>query len=403
MKNIKKIITSISALYELGFISYSPNKEYLELIWGTNSSYYDKNKYDIKVQKINSYTIGVIEKNNKFYYCPERLFIELDKFPLENTIRQEAIQKLEKEINPFIVEKLYLKLKDLRRGLDRTRIESYIARKSSNLQNLLVKYSNDHKSIIREYVMALLSKNDDLVTMITKGGSAIEILSLTKRSTLDIDSHIDKNEVKNILSIIKNKENHIYFEVVNEENINYDKKIIKLILVPKSRSKITTKLLEDQKIDERKIEIPLSLNTTYEREDIQETIQRYHLQKQPLRRMSNYSVLVFSKEMILAEKFKSLIFKPETTTRTKDLIDLFLLWEINIDQDLFIRWFYKKSLSDKNSVDKEETLNIIKNNQNKAFPKLKDNFTQAIQMYDIKTTYEECIDIYKKLIGFFID
>ena len=79
-----------------------------------------------------------------------------------------------------------------------------------------------------------------------------------------------------------------------------------------------------------------------------------------------------------------------------------MLWETNIDQDLFIRWFYKKSLSDKNSVDKEEALKIIKNNQNKPFTKLEDNFIQAVQMYDIKVTYEECIEIYKKLIAFFI-
>ena len=71
-----------------------------------------------------------------------------------------------------------------------------------------------------------------------------------------------------------------------------------------------------------------------------------------------------------------------------------------MEQELIIRWFYKKSLSNKNSVDKEEALQVIKNKQNKPFTKLKDNFIQAVQMYDIKVTYEECIEIYKKLIAF---
>ena len=397
MKKVIKIISSLSALYQFDFISYPPVKEYLEMVWGTNTSHYDKDKYEIKLQKINSFTIGLIESDNKFYYCPERLFIELDKFPLENTIKKEAIENLEKVINPFIVEKLYLKLVKMRRGLDRERIESYINHKTFNLKNLLVEYENDNKSIIREYIIVLLSNNDDLVTIVMKGDSAIEILSMTKRSTLDIDAHIGKEEILLAIDILENKNNPVYFEIKNKENIDYHKNIIKIYLIPKSRSKIISNL-----IDEQQITIPLSLNTTYPKKDIIKTIQNYNLQKQSLKRMSNYSALIFSKEMILAEKFKSLIFKPETTTRTKDLIDLKLLWDKNVDKGLFIRWFYIKGLSDRNSSTKEETIKIIKENKNKPFVKIERNFDEAIRMYNIKISYEECIEIYKKLISYFI-
>lgn len=70
------------------------------------------------MQKKNSFNIGVLKIGDQYIYCPERLFIELNKFPLENTIKREAIINLEKIINPFIVEKLYIKLKPLKRGLD---------------------------------------------------------------------------------------------------------------------------------------------------------------------------------------------------------------------------------------------------------------------------------------------
>ncbi|MGL5519871.1 MAG: nucleotidyl transferase AbiEii/AbiGii toxin family protein [Metamycoplasmataceae bacterium] len=397
MKQITKIITSLSALYEFHFISYSPNKEYLEMLWGTNTSNYDKNKYEIKLQKINSFTMGVIEKNNKFYYCPERLFIELEKFPLENTLKKEAIEKLEKVVNPFLVEKLYSDLKKMRRGLNKERIEDYIARKSLNLKKLLQEYANDNKSIIREYIIVLLSNNDDLVTVLTKGGSAIEILSLTRRSTLDIDSHVGRDEIANIIKILKDKNNYIYFQIKNEDKINYKKRIIKLDLIPKSRSNTITNLI----IGDKEIEILLSLNTIYDKDELQNIISKYNLQKRPLRRMKNYSVLTFSQEMILAEKFKTLISNPEITTRTKDLIDLHLLWDKDIDEKSFIKWFYKKSLTDRNSKTKEEMGKIILENESKEFLKIKENFEEAAKMYELEIDFNQCFEIYKKLISFF--
>ncbi|MGL5358063.1 MAG: nucleotidyl transferase AbiEii/AbiGii toxin family protein [Metamycoplasmataceae bacterium] len=397
MKQITKIITSLSALYEFHFISYSPNKEYLEMLWGTNTSNYDKNKYEIKLQKINSFTMGVIEKNNKFYYCPERLFIELEKFPLENTLKKEAIEKLEKVVNPFLVEKLYSDLKKMRRGLNKERIEDYIARKSLNLKKLLQEYANDNKSIIREYIIVLLSNNDDLVTVLTKGGSAIEILSLTRRSTLDIDSHVGRDEIANIIKILKDKNNYIYFQIKNEDQINYKKRIIKLNLIPKSRSNTITNLI----IGDKEIEILLSLNTIYDKDELQNIISKYNLQKRPLRRMKNYSVLTFSQEMILAEKFKTLISNPEITTRTKDLIDLHLLWDKDIDEKSFIKWFYKKSLTDRNSKTKEEMGKIILENESKEFLKIKENFEEAVKMYELEIDFNQCFEIYKKLISFF--
>ncbi|MGL5438362.1 MAG: nucleotidyl transferase AbiEii/AbiGii toxin family protein [Metamycoplasmataceae bacterium] len=397
MKQITKIITSLSALYEFHFISYSPNKEYLEMLWGTNTSNYDKNKYEIKLQKINSFTMGVIEKNNKFYYCPERLFIELEKFPLENTLKKEAIEKLEKVVNPFLVEKLYSDLKKMRRGLNKERIEDYIARKSLNLKKLLQEYANDNKSIIREYIIVLLSNNDDLVTVLTKGGSAIEILSLTRRSTLDIDSHVGRDEIANIIKILKDKNNYIYFQIKNEDKINYKKRIIKLDLIPKSRSNTITNLI----IGDKEIEILLSLNTIYDKDELQNIISKYNLQKRPLRRMKNYSVLTFSQEMILAEKFKTLISNPEITTRTKDLIDLHLLWDKDIDEKSFIKWFYKKSLTDRNSKTKEEMGKIILENESKEFLKIKENFEEAVKMYELEIDFNQCFEIYKKLISFF--
>ncbi|MGL4343417.1 MAG: nucleotidyl transferase AbiEii/AbiGii toxin family protein [Metamycoplasmataceae bacterium] len=389
---MNKILTSLSALYEQDFISFKPASIYIEMLHGANTTYYVAKQYNIKLQKKETFELGVITKNNIKMYGPERLFIELDKFKLENTLKQEAINNLEKVINPFVVEKLYLKLQKKRRGYDKERIEKFLKKKFFNMKEILIA-SDDKKQIIREYILILLSKNENVFSLITKGGSAIEILLLVQRSALDIDSHAGHDEIDKIVHILQNRDYPIYFEAKNE--INYDKKIIKIELQPFSRSSIISNLIQNIPF------IPLNLNTTYPKEEIQYIIKEYNLQKTPLKRISNYSVMTFSKEMILAEKFKTLIFNPEIQKRTKDLIDLFLLWSEEIDQKKFLNWFWKKTSKAENSKDKTKE-EIIKVNQTKPLSKIKDNFDDAISQYELSITYEECLKIYKKIIKLLI-
>ena len=311
---IKRIYTGASAMYKQNIISYSPTKEHIEMLFGTNTTKY-KDKYKISLQKEETFLIGIKEIDNKFYYQPERLFIELDKFHLEATVKRESINNLTKIIIPEKVKKYYEILKSKRRGFDKERIENYLATHLLNIKEV-IKNNDDKKTIIREYIMALISR-DNLPICLIKGGSSIELYTDIKRATLDIDTHIDHESITSVIEKLTQKDKEIYFKL--KEEIDFTKSlIVKCTLIPVSKGGVLKKELEN-------IEIQISFNKIYSKKDLQRMIIDFKITKRKLKYLNNATCLVFSREMLLAEKFQSIISKPIETTRTKDLIDLQLL------------------------------------------------------------------------------
>lgn len=319
------ITTGLSALYDLGFSSFKPKYIHIELPRGVNTTRYS-DKYKISIQSISTLNIGRIEKDGRFYYCPERLFIEFDKFQIENTIKENIYRKLSKDINPQKVFDIFKKIKRKRRGINHTRIIEYLNKNLILIEELLIN-TNDKSRIIREYVMALMSKKDFPLTLI-KGGSAIELFVPFKRATEDIDSHTDSNNIDQIKKYLQNKELLIYFDI---ELIKDNAKIIQLELKSRSRKFKIEKLLNGIN------SLKLTLNTSYSLDEIKTIIFNFDIKKTFLKSINNAKVLIFTQEMLLAEKYHSLITKPTITKRTKDLIDLVNIYNKQIDFDKFCK------------------------------------------------------------------
>lgn len=188
-----------------------------------------------------------------------------------------------------------------------------------NVKGVLANKRFDPNQVLREYLMALLSrKNVPLV--IIKGGSAVELFVKNKRATQDLDLHSDKNDITNILKCLQDAKKLIFFEfreidefITGLDN-NQGKKIYKITAIPKTNLKIEN--FESLK------GIELTFNTSYSVGELKQFIADYKIIKKNLKIFGNAYALVFTKEMLIAEKYQSLISKPEQSTRTKDLIDL---------------------------------------------------------------------------------
>lgn len=393
------IITSLSALYDLGITSYKPSKVYIEMPFGTNISFYEK-KYNISVQNKETINIGTIEFKNNKYYCIERLFVELEKFPLENTIFNQAIKNLESKVNPALVLNIYKKINKKRRGINKERIEKFLSKYFIDIEAALKsKENNDKELVVREYIMALLSKKEVPIS-ITKGGSAIELYLDFKRSTNDIDTHADISYIKEILDHLKNKNNVIYFDVINEEQIQEN------ILKKKNNISLQLKVRTIKRNDELIAiinninSVKLTLNGTYSQNELNEIINEFKITKTQLKTINNAHALVFTKEMLVAEKYQSLISKNKDSTRTKDLIDLYFLLNNNNDfnYEKFYKWFFRKWLnSSRDSKNQNEVIEFIKNHKDIELAKIKQNFSSALLMYSINVDYNDAIKIYNDL------
>lgn len=379
------IITGLSALYDLGFSSFKPQYIHIELPQGTNTTNYS-NKYKISIQSSNTLNIGLIEKNGKLYYCPERLFIEFDKFKIENTIKENIYKKLIKDINPQKVNDIFKKIKRKRRGIDRTRIIEYLSKNLMLIEELLT--NTDNKSrIIREYIMALMSKKDFPLTLI-KGGSAIELFVPFKRATEDIDSHTDINNIHQIKEYLQNKELLIYFDI---ETIKDNNKIIQLELKAKSRKKNVQKLLVEIN------SLKLTLNTSYSIEEIKTIIYDFNVKKIFLKSINNAKALIFTQEMLLAEKYHSLITKTTTTKRTKDLIDLANIYNEQIDFEKFYKWLFLKWTRTKNPLNKIDAIKFIDEHKDDELTKIKNNYIDASDMYENNIPFNDAMKVYKEI------
>ncbi|MCC3161155.1 MAG: nucleotidyl transferase AbiEii/AbiGii toxin family protein [Mollicutes bacterium PWAP] len=395
---MKKIKTGATALYKQNLISYSPQKDHVEMSLSTNASKYPNLKVSLQNEK--TLNIGTINIDGELYYSPERLFIEFNKFKLENTISKEAKKKLLKVVVPEKVKSIYDEIKNKRRGLNKEEIELYLNKRILYIKEKILE-SNDKKNLLREYVMALVSRKD--VPVLIKGGSSIELFTTINRSTLDIDFHASKNSILEILEFLSLRERDIWFKLNEKDNLTIDKiksgeaiakPIFKFQLFPVSKGGVLKKELEG-------FSIPISFNTTYDENELKEIIDNYKITRKTLKQLTNSTAIVFSREMLLAEKFQSIISKPSITTRTKDLIDLYLLWDYDeINFKSFRKWLFRKWKSQRDSKTQEEAIKIIKANKYEELTKIKDNFYDAIQMYDaifMDLDFNRCLYIYRVL------
>lgn len=214
--------------------------------------------------------------------------------------------------------------------------------------------------------------NKDIPTLLIKGGSAIELFINFKRATEDIDAHADFQNLQKIIHFLSDEKNDIYFVAEDEKSINEqilkNKKIISFNLKPKSRKK---EVLDNVN------PINLTLNTTYNDDEIKKIIKEYNVVKKPLKHIKNGYSFVFTKETLCAEKFQSLISKPSQSTRTKDLIDLYILYdEKNINFDKFVSWLLKNWKNNRYSKDKKEIIELLEQ-KNMDLLKIKMNFNDA--------------------------
>lgn len=393
------IITGASALSIHKVISFLPNKMTIEMPLGTNTSSY--NDFVITTQSPKTINVGIDKYQSHPIYTIERLFVELDKFPLENTIKQEALRNLEEKCNPVLVKKVYEKLRTTRRGIDHARISDYLSKHYENVIELILETpEHKRKDLIREYLIARVSELD--VPVLEKGGSAIELFSSVKRSTYDVDAHSGRSSTRNVLDSLANPKHDIYFIASTEqlEMLNKEKKVYKFSLNLRTSSHKLRKYFEE--LGEA-ASVDISFNNTYTDEEIKNIISEFKLTKRKLSLLQKHDCMPFSREMLLAEKFQSLIGKPEDTKRTKDLIDLKLLWEEDIDKNLFAKWFFKKYQNQTHALSPEQAIVEVQNNIDKELVKIKPNFNDAAKMYELDFSFDECMVIYKVLADIVIE
>ncbi|MGL4951577.1 MAG: nucleotidyl transferase AbiEii/AbiGii toxin family protein, partial [Mycoplasma sp.] len=370
-----------------------PSSLHVEMIKGVHTNNYTS-RYKISLQNSNTLNIGAIEYGEFLIYRPERLFIELNKFSLENTVKTEALKNLYKIMNPELVKKYYDELKRKRRNIDHEMIKDYLKKNYLNLREVIEENNSlDKDQLIREYIMSMVSSKA-IPSLMIKGGCAVELYISFKRSTADIDAHISKQKINDVITILENKENLIYFKIENKEILETTKSIYKLMLIPKSMKKI--------KGIDKLGKIELTLNTTYDDFEIATIISDFSVSKKELKTIKNAKVLVFTKEMLIAEKYWTLIKASTSVTRTKNLLDLVQLWSKEIDIKKLFDWICIKAFKQKNEYnDKESILLLIKQKMNSDLIKIKDNVLDAWKMYEVSSqeqiTYEECFEIYKSI------
>ncbi len=226
----KKIITSTSALYLQKVISREPNKLMIEMPFGFNPN--KMPEYIVSTQNPATIDIGVEPYDDKYdIYCKERLFVEYEKIPLEPSEIEVGLEKLLQVVNPQVVGEIYAKLKGKRRGLNCERIESYLEKSMIQIKDALLDKSLDKSTVLREYIMALVSKIKILCNII-KGGFAFELYLANDDQTI----------LNTIIDILGNKNNAIYFKPLNLNEV-VTSNTNELILIPYSKSNILNDVL----------------------------------------------------------------------------------------------------------------------------------------------------------------
>lgn len=377
------------------------------MVYGTNTTK-TGDKYNVYTQNPSTIDIGVEPFDDKYdIYSKERLFIEYEKIPLENTIMAEGMRNLKQAVNPELVKDIYNKIKNKRKNLNHERIEAFLDFNLLQIKDAILNPELDKTVVLREYIMALLVK-DSIPCSLVKGGSAVELYIDYKRGTQDIDAHLDKTSVDKLLDVLTNRNNAIYFKPLNLSELDRDlnikeKTISELILVPYSRSNIINEALYFNLTNKTRMEVKLNINTRYSNDELKEMIREFNITKTNLKTIKNAYSLIFTKEMLIAEKYKALICGNENSTRTKDLIDLANLYDESIDLNKVAQWLFRKWKNSRVSLDEAQAIEFIKTHKDIELTKIKENWESATWMYSTEASYEAAITIYKNLSNWLLN
>lgn len=229
---------------------------------------------------------------------------------------------------------------------------------------------------VREKLMILLTKSEKY-TVLIKGGSAIDLFVNFNRSSGDIDMVMDVNSVEPVLKRLKLRGVSIITPLTEEL---FKKRVLKL------KVKYFGKTIE------------LNINTAFEEEYLRywKTKSMFDILGTSVKTKHGY-VLVFTKSMLLAEKYYSIITKPEESTRAKDLIDIKLLTSLdNIDYEKVWAWMRIKAASSKKQ-NNNSLFSIIQNNRKKQLIKIKRFFRGVADNFKVEFTFDECLDAYNEV------
>lgn len=391
------IYTGITALYKRGIIDYRSDKVYVSLKHGKESSkdleqrlgYIDK-RVDFET---NTYGLFAEKYKDELIYSNERLFLEINKWDLSIELKDKAIKYLTFNTNPHLLVKVYDEVIKKRRGIE---IPDEARQIIDNYENPVKKIlEGDSHELINNYFLKSIEKMD--INIVIKGGTAIQAYWDTNRKTLDIDAHALKEQISEMLNILSDKNNPIRFKAYHLEHINgidimgkefsskdiNNKKVIKLIMVPITYGK-------ENKLKEYKVKF--SINTSIS--DINETIQEFGISKRKIGAF-NANLMVFSKEMLIAEKYQTIISKPESTRRTKDLLDLYFLTKESFDFNIFKKWLIKKYKNQRDSVKTfEEIKQIVLTNKDKELKIIKGDWSSCNNTYNVNINYEDALNQY---------
>lgn len=396
MSNIKNlprnaILSGASALAWLNMISYTPEKITITLPRGSeNKNYYYQRGFKVSGANKELYEYKVKIINGIKVYTPERLFIDLYKTPLENTIKTEAIKNLKKYLNPHEVKRIYDKVKKIYRGVDFQYVIDYLAKFFAPINEKIISSPHLAGDLIREFALFLIGEFE--IPVLLKGGSAIELFLNNKRATEDIDLIIGNETVAAILKKLSDSRNDIYFKIdEKEKNSKTFKNITKFNLLIKSKSEKVRNIIKEAKLK-------IGFNCSFSEKEIKTMIKTYKLSKKPLKYFSQKSCYTFSLEMLIAEKYQAIITKPENTKRTKDLIDLYMLKvakpQYNIKK--IWKWYLRKNETQRTPYNQTKSFEIIKSNKDLKLTLIKENWSDSIEMYNLKIQFQDALKIYQQ-------
>lgn len=397
-----KIITGLSALFYLKFIKDKPKKEQ----WQVKNKKYFKNEKNkiIYSDNVENFEVGKIKLNNESYYCAERIYIELEKFSSDKKIYTQLISTLEKNINPYKVLDIYHKLKDSVSNINHKRIERYLIEKLIDIKSSLFDKNNIDKSfVILEYLMALLAIRN-IPTCIMKPYHLYIYYDYKKENH---NNAIDVLKLESLINYLENKNNLVYFKFLKK-----DEKINKVYHHNKHTIYFEIEHLtndEKHEINELLIyedNIKITIYSLYSKKDLANIIEAYKLKKTKLNTISNVETIIFSKELLVAEKIESLISKKNIKSNAQDLIDLYILYNENwskIDMEIVAKYIFSNWENNfSNLINHYNRFLYIKYNNKIDELKLYKEFQKIITQKKLNIKFIYCVNIYKELINLII-
>lgn len=261
-----------------------------------------------------------------------------------------------------------------------------LAKIKNNIDNLAKSYNVANQTLwdmfFFENFLNRLSKSKYKTNFVFKGGFLLgSIVGIEQRTTLDIDlkyvgTNLDDVVLLNVFREIceVDLDDEIKYEVLDITEITKEKKYAGKSV------RILSKYFNIQKI----------FNIDIAKGDIVTPNPVLYNYKSNITK-TNFDILAYSKETILAEKIETLISKGEANSRSKDLFDIYLLskeeYNIDIFNSAIINTFYVRNteLTGDICVEAESILSFFRIKELFESYVKKNKFTNGLE-------YEECKD-----------